>query len=91
MNSDERNRCGVGSLSLPEDHPFTPACAEHDRRYLLYGKDRDQNMRKEIDKQLLQEMLIIANEFKGIKRAFYVGKAYLMYRLVRIFGGKYYD
>ena len=89
---NDKDRCGVGFLRLPNRHPFTSACKAHDIEYLMAEAGNQLKTRKEVDKELLYNMKYIADtKYVGYKRTFFLGQAYLFYGLVVIIGGYVWD
>lgn len=58
---DNCSRCGVGVFSLPEDHPFTRACALHDYDFDLAHAGKAEKTRAQADKELFWRWALIAN------------------------------
>ena len=78
LDNDPTDQCGYKAFSLPDSHPFTPACKAHDDAFV--NKTISRNL---ADTKLLEDMLAIAKEKKSFKLK---AQAYLLYALARTFG-----
>lgn len=78
---DSVERCGIYPFTLPLYHPFTPACAVHDREYLAQAKPR-----KQIDDEFLEMMEEIAADAIGEAAKQLKNESKLYYKLARVFG-----
>jgi len=85
LPEDPLVRCGWGPFSLPESHPFTPACALHDNFFELKDKGQRVPSRKQVDDLFLDKMLGIAGGNLWLK-----AQAYTMYGIARAFGGLFW-
>lgn len=78
LPNDPKIRCGYSRFSLPEDHPFTPACKIHDEAF-----EHKLISRNLADTHLLKDMLRIARARQSFKLEI---QAYIFYGLARVFG-----
>jgi hypothetical protein len=78
---DEKTRCGVGVLSLPETDPATFACSLHDFKYASKGYQHF-NSREKADKDFLRDLE--NSKINLVKRK-------IMYTIVRIFGRFFWE
>lgn len=78
---DERDICGIGPFSLPNDS-FNSICGWHDRMYRLKEEGTQTFSRLEVDQRMLRAMLIFAGD-STLRKV----KAYTFYGLARLFGG----
>jgi len=86
MKDDQYCGCGLSWLwALPENHIFTMACQKHDDAYIKGSEEQKTKTRKEVDQQLLTEMLAVASS-KKLKIL-----AYFFYGVVRVVGGKFWE
>lgn len=83
----DKERCGIGFIRLPGGHCLTPACKIHDIEYLMAKNGNQLKGRKQIDQEMLFNMLTIANDRMFLGRWITKPQAYLFYYLVRWFGG----
>jgi len=85
---DDRDICGFGILSLPPEHPFTQACARHDRWYVRKSLEEQTPGRRRVDDLLLREMLHIAKEEKSFKLK---AQAYLYFGIAKLVGKIFWE
>lgn len=83
LPNDPIVRCGYSFLSLPPDHPFTPACHRHDLKFLGNELHLNKLGRNEADKDLLSDMLAIARKKNSLMLK---AQAYTLYGVARMFG-----
>lgn len=85
VKDDTANKLGISWLwALPETHPLTPAGWIHDQ---LYRSDISKNLsRRYADKVFLEICNRLAGDSWKLK-----AQAHLFYRLVRIFGGRFWE
>lgn len=88
MMQDDRDICGFGILSLPPDHPFTPACRRHDYWFTQKSLGNPTPGRKRVDEQLLKEMLYIAKMHGSTKLKI---MAYVYYGIAKAVGKIFWE
>jgi hypothetical protein len=82
---DEKVRLGVGFLSLPESHPFTPAARFHDFAFSSPAFMRS-NPRSDADRMFLRQMLALAGGSKLLK-----AQAFTLFGIVKAVGWYWWD
>lgn len=85
---DDRDICGFGILSLPPDHPFSKACARHDRWFTRKALDEPTPGRRRVDDLLLREMLHVAKERQSMSLKL---QAYTYYAIARLVGKLFWE
>jgi len=80
--ADKKDRCGVGLLSSNDNDPFIDACKWHDSAYVDKENKKSILSRKQVDKQFLTQMLLIAGDNRVLR-----ARAYAYYYAARLFGG----
>jgi len=83
----DKDKCGAYIFATKSDSVFTPACRIHDLEYVKNETGEQNKTRLQIDKEFLQNLLVIANEHSGVRKTYLVTRAYMYYGLVRVFGG----
>lgn len=87
MIDDPAVGCGISKIWLtPPDDVFATACAWHDAAYESGSPEQMLMTRKAVDQSFLKKMLLVAGWNVLLQL-----RAYLFYRLVRLFGGKYWE
>ncbi len=87
MSDDEPARCGVSRIwATPADDFFAEACKLHDDAYIQGSIEQQTMTRKEVDRELLHNMLVAARSSWALKV-----RAYLFYGLTRCLGGKLWE
>ena len=67
MVADKKDRCGVGLLSSDDNDPFVDACKWHDLKYVQKEDKKSILSRKQVDKQFLTQMLLIAGDNRALR------------------------
>lgn len=86
MTDTEGEGCGIKPFMTKKTDPFYTACAWHDSAYLENSWHELNIKRALVDKTFYEQMLQIAGENKFLKL-----KAWLYYRLARLFGARFWD
>lgn len=82
MSLDDKDRCGVGLLSTGSSDPFSDSCTWHDKSYMAKEAKKSMLSRRQVDRQFLRQMLLIAGDNRKLR-----ARAYFYYYAARLFGG----
>lgn len=86
LKDDKHEGCGISPLATGKRDPFFDACRWHDDAYVRNSWHQYNLKRKETDLYFLKQMLSIAGD-----NPFLRARAYLYYRLARIFGRRFWE
>lgn len=82
LKEDKEIGCGYGAFKLPDDHPFTPLCIQHDLSYSAHINGFPHRPLADADKAFLSAALGIAKERKSVSLRI---QALLYYALITAF------